>query len=128
MLILLVNLNMNALYQTSLLNPEASCHAETVEMSCCEIETEAMSETECSLTKWIGVQQISSCTCLHELNEQSSVILSQDTSNSKITGKNQFTYNYQTDSKNRSITFFHSAENSKYTSPKIYLIDSSLLI
>jgi len=80
LILLIVNLNLNALNQISLMNPDSSCHSESVEMSCCDMEMEQMTEAECSLSQWFGTHQISSCTCLHELNEQSSVIINKDKS------------------------------------------------
>ena len=127
LILLIVNLNLNALYQTSQMNPDSSCHSEIVEMSCCDMGMEQMTEADCSLNKWLGTNQISSCTCLHELNEQSSVIIN--------TGKLSYypfekvvAYNYdQTDSSRDYITN-HSSENYKYLTTQIYLIDSALLI
>ncbi len=128
MVLLIINLNLNALYQTSLLNPDSSCHAPKAEMSCCEMEMEKMTEAECSLTNWIGVHQLSSCTCLHELNVQNSVILNSEKSNSKIIER-AAAFNVNEENINGKHNFvIHSADNHRFNTTKIYLIDSSLLI
>ena len=127
LILLIVNLNLNALYQTSLMNPDSSCHSESVEMSCCDMEMEEMTEAECSLSKWLGTHQIRSCTCLHELNEQSSVIINSDKSGYNPLAKIA-AYNFdQTDSSRDYITG-HKSENYKYLTTQIYLIDSAFLI